>query len=273
MADKKISEFPSGVPSNQAVMLQYELASERGGANYKLTLQDVMNLIGPNASTSPFSPYTFPQFSATTATISSLNVSGTTSLSNPINTGGGVGSAGQVLFSRGAGLAPIWGNVMPVGGIIMWSGAIANIPTGWQLCDGTNGTPNLKNKFIICADADTSGVATTSITGTTTSTGGTKDAVIVQHNHGITEPNGGTGHAHDAVTYNGGTNLYGWVPYGGAGAIQSGGFGGGSNRWYTDTINVQKHTTDITINNTGDSGINQNLPPYYALAYIMRLAY
>ena len=82
MADKKISEFPSGVPSNQAVMLQYELASERGGANYKLTLQDVMNLIGPNASTSPFSPYTFPQFSATTATISSLNVSGTTTLAN-----------------------------------------------------------------------------------------------------------------------------------------------------------------------------------------------
>lgn len=37
----------------------------------------------------------------------------------------------------------------PIGSIIMWSGAADNIPQGWVLCDGTNGTPNLKNNFII----------------------------------------------------------------------------------------------------------------------------
>ena len=37
----------------------------------------------------------------------------------------------------------------PVGGIIMWSGSIASIPVNWNLCDGTLGTPNLANKFII----------------------------------------------------------------------------------------------------------------------------
>ena len=37
------------------------------------------------------------------------------------------------------------------GMIILWSGAILNIPVGWQLCDGTNGTPNLQNNFIVGA--------------------------------------------------------------------------------------------------------------------------
>jgi len=42
----------------------------------------------------------------------------------------------------------------PAGGIIMWSGAIADIPTGWVLCDGTNSTPDLRNRFVIGAIAD-----------------------------------------------------------------------------------------------------------------------
>jgi hypothetical protein len=40
---------------------------------------------------------------------------------------------------------------IPVGGIIMWSGTIAAIPTGWALCDGNNGTPNLVNRFVMAA--------------------------------------------------------------------------------------------------------------------------
>jgi len=35
-----------------------------------------------------------------------------------------------------------------IGAIILWSGIVANIPAGWQLCDGTNGTPDLRGKFI-----------------------------------------------------------------------------------------------------------------------------
>lgn len=41
--------------------------------------------------------------------------------------------------------------MVPLGGIIEWSGAIVDIPTGWQLCDGTNGTPDLRGRFIIGA--------------------------------------------------------------------------------------------------------------------------
>jgi microcystin-dependent protein len=41
--------------------------------------------------------------------------------------------------------------LQPIGSIIMWSGAIADIPSGWQLCDGTNNTPDLRNRFIVGA--------------------------------------------------------------------------------------------------------------------------
>jgi hypothetical protein len=56
---------------------------------------------------------------------------------------------------------------VPLGGIIMWSGTIGNIPDGYKLCDGTNGTPNLRDRFIVGAGDsysvnDTVGIGTTS---------------------------------------------------------------------------------------------------------------
>jgi len=55
--------------------------------------------------------------------------------------------------------------VVPLGGIINWSGAIVNIPDGYQICDGTNGTPDLRNRMIVGAGQayavdDTGGSAT-----------------------------------------------------------------------------------------------------------------
>lgn len=40
------------------------------------------------------------------------------------------------------------GDSIPAGVIAMWHGLLANIPTGWALCDGTNGTPDLRSKFV-----------------------------------------------------------------------------------------------------------------------------
>lgn len=40
------------------------------------------------------------------------------------------------------------GGSLPAGLIVMWAGLLANIPTGWALCDGQNGTPDLRDKFI-----------------------------------------------------------------------------------------------------------------------------
>jgi len=58
---------------------------------------------------------------------------------------GGTPAAGKVLTSDGVGLAswesPTGGGGIPSGVIVMWSGLLANIPSGWALCDGTSGTP------------------------------------------------------------------------------------------------------------------------------------
>lgn len=40
---------------------------------------------------------------------------------------------------------------VPVGGIIMWSGPVGQVPPGWALCDGTQGTPDLRGRFVIGA--------------------------------------------------------------------------------------------------------------------------
>jgi len=49
---------------------------------------------------------------------------------------------------------------IPAGGIIMWSGSIANIPSGFALCDGTNGTPDLTDRFVVGAGGSESVGAT-----------------------------------------------------------------------------------------------------------------
>ena len=43
--------------------------------------------------------------------------------------------------------------MVPKGAIIMWSGAIASIPNGWAICDGSNGTPDLRNRFVMGYDS------------------------------------------------------------------------------------------------------------------------
>ena len=54
-------------------------------------------------------------------------------------------------FKRIKNLQKLQKETVPIGAIIMWAGAINAIPAGWKLCDGTNGTPNLLNRFIVGA--------------------------------------------------------------------------------------------------------------------------
>lgn len=172
---------------------------------------------------------------------------------------------------------------IPVGGIIMWSGTIASIPSNWKLCNGTNGTPDLRNRFIIGAsiDATTSGTggsngvtkAHTDIEGTNLVTGGTKDAVVVSHSHsGFTSKDGN--HSHDIAPVGGttfninttgiGTSFSGAV-YANGGTNLEGGI-------YLQATNGTNSEHKHTISEDGVSGINKNLPPYYAIAFIMRIS-
>lgn len=162
----------------------------------------------------------------------------------------------------------------PVGGIVMWSGTIATIPTGWFLCNGSNGTPDLRDRFIIGATQDDAGVAKTNITGSLTQTGGSKDAIVVSHTHTATVTDPGHGHQF----------IYGNATQASANQTPTGGFVLNSVNSAVQNANtanatvnnqIGANTTGITVANstTGASGTDANLVPYYALAYIMRGAY
>mgnify|MGYP001562941878 CR=1 FL=1 len=87
----------------------------------------------------------------------------------------GIGTAGQLLRTNAAATAPEWAaEVVPSGLIAMWHGLIANIPSGWVICDGNNGTPNLLAKFV-------EGVATAATNPGTT--GGATSKTTAGHVH------------------------------------------------------------------------------------------
>lgn len=82
-------------------------------------------------------------------------------------------------------------STLPVGIIAMWSGTIANIPSGWALCDGQSGRPDLQDRFILGARASGNPAINT--------TGGAHDRVLTesqmpQHNHAAGSI--GQGHRH-----------------------------------------------------------------------------
>ena len=167
-------------------------------------------------------------------------------------------SAGVFPYSNGTStFRASLNQIIPTGVIVMWSGSIASIPSGWALCNGTNGTPDLRNKFIIGASVDVSGQSQTGVTGANTKTGGTKDAIVVSHTHPITDP----GHIHSITAFGTGVSI--------GNPIQTGSVARDNLQYNFSPTNSS--TTGITINSQGSSGTNQNLPPYYALAYIMKL--
>ena len=152
-------------------------------------------------------------------------------------------------------------NTVPSGIITMWSGTIATIPSGWLLCNGSSGTPDLRNRFVIGAFQDTAGVAYTTITGADTQTGGSKDAIVVSHTHTATSTVTDPGHLHVIANASGGT------PNGGGAYIQGADNPGASRNTNTATTGITVATTN---DSTGSSGTNANLVPYFALAYIMK---
>ena len=146
------------------------------------------------------------------------------------------------------------------------------IPSGWYLCDGSNSTPDLRSRFIVGASA--SGGYSVGATG-----GADTVTLAVQqlpaHSHGVSDPTHGhsindPGHQHNTSVTN--TKLF---PSNGQTSISYGGPGGYPATVFTmdnatTGIAVNAGGTGISINNNGVSGTGKNLPPYYALCYIMK---
>lgn len=144
------------------------------------------------------------------------------------------------------GTAPSPPTPLPTGAIVLWSGSIGSIPSGWVLCNGSNGTPDLRNRFIVGAGS----------TYSVDATGGSADAIVVSHTHTATSVVTDPGHVHSVpVSIGGGSGGSGLSDY------QVGG---------TTASATTGITVATTINSAGNSGTNANLPPYYALCYIMK---
>lgn len=133
------------------------------------------------------------------------------------------------------GTANLGGAFVPSGGIIIWSGAISAIPAGWQICDGTNGTPDLTDRFVLHADADSGGTNDVGDTGGASTHTLTTDEMPA-HTHTFAAGSSGSGVPNNVEA---GQNL----------------------------ADNQTKTTS----STGGGDPHNNRDKYYALAYIMKL--
>jgi microcystin-dependent protein len=139
-----------------------------------------------------------------------------------------------------AGAKTIIGNteyfMVPKGGIIIWSGSVNNIPEGWVLCDGNNGTPDLRDRFVLGAGHNYA----------VDSTGGESEHILTieempSHSHKYTTPLKGRDNS----------------------GIDSG------NHYDGETFMHPLIDGEKT-ESVGGSQPHNNMPPYYALCYIMR---
>lgn len=247
-----------------------------------------------------------------------------------------------------AAIASALPGALPVGLITLWFGSIVSIPTGWTLCDGTLGTPDLRDRFIVGAGSTyavnaTGGANTITLTtaqlpshthtgsgttastnlahthsGTTASTNiahthnvignsdvqsvvhthtGTTDSAGA-HNHNLQYRNGGTGSSTDAVPGSSGAlgtlspnaiegvgnHVHGFTTSGisstshqHAISLTSAAMSANADHTHTFTSGAMSaneshtHTFSFTSNGTGSGSAHENRPPYFALAYIMKL--
>jgi microcystin-dependent protein len=159
----------------------------------------------------------------------------------------------------------------------MWSGLLTAIPSGWFLCDGQNGTPDLRDKFVVGAGStyakgDSGGATSKTLTAnelpshTHTATSTFSGSALPAHNHSVNDPS----HSHPTGSSGAG------APTGAA--LASAGYGAaGSTGAVTTGISLNAAsagtpagTVTTTLTNTGSGNAFSILPPYLALAFIMK---
>ena len=176
-------------------------------------------------------------------TAGGLGVSGRTTIGGKVTVKGNaavngkLGVTGKIL---GPGDRPAYGTA-PLGAIVIWSGAANRIPDGWKLCDGSNGTPDLRGRFVVGYDERDADYRPVGKTGGEPTHRLTTDE-MPSHRHSYTFKAADLDLAWDSDNY-----FY----------DQSGKYDGNGYTKYTDY--------------TGGSQSHENRPPYYALCYIMRV--
>ena len=146
-------------------------------------------------------------------------------------------------------------SIFVTGMIILWSGAEVDIPTGFTLCDGTANTPDLRSRFVV--GAGTGGNYSVNATG------GSADATLVSHQHSAGSYSAASDGAHThSYNFRSGTER--------ADNDEDHQRNSGSQQYNTGSSGAHTHTISGSSSTEGSSATNANLPPYYALCYIMK---
>lgn len=170
---------------------------------------------------------------------------------------------------------------VPIGTIILWSGSVGSIPNGWALCDGNNGTPDLRGKMVVGA-------------GNSYAAGDNGSGNNLEHTHTPNAANtdsGGSAHSHTQGAT--GTSSHSHTDTGVTGGpsatttVSATGTIDASASGHTHTWgNTNPETVHTHSNPNSDSGgaahthslgnlnsaLSSYLPPYYSLAFIMRIS-
>ena len=157
------------------------------------------------------------------------------------------------------GTASSAGTTIPSGLIAMWSGSIGSIPSGWYLCDGSNGTPNLTDRFIIGAGSSYSVNGTGGVSSVTLTTNN-----MPAHTHTATSTVTDPGHNHTSArnaANTSGSNSTGFA------ANNFDGNNSGPITTTTATTGISVSTTNASAGSGTSFSI---LNPYYALAFIQK---
>jgi hypothetical protein len=248
MPTTSISGLPETLTINGATVAPVDFS----GSTYKVSVTTLGAFITQNATTVSATG------TVTGATVNATTVNATTVSATGTVTGGNLSATGTVTTSN----LSVTGtnNIIPAGVITMWSGSIATIPTGWLLCNGSNGTPDLRDRFIVGAGS----------TYAVAATGGSADAIVVSHSHSATSTITDPGHYHNMGNGSEGSlnALYGNDGNQGSGwrAANSGG-AGVNGRTDTKTTGI---TAATSVASSGSSGTNANLPPYLGIQFIIK---
>jgi microcystin-dependent protein len=226
--------------------------------------------------TTPNSPSTFSVGINKQNPVQALDVAGNSTVSGNSQVGGNLSVNGSLNVAGFAVNA-----LMPSGAIIMFHGA--TIPSGWVICNGQNGTPDLRGRFIVA-----SGTASTAAipgdlnyTYTTNQTGGENrhtltKGEIPKHRHAANADGS------DINISNGGSHNHNVTPHGqGLDQQRSGGTSGGLASDATATINTSNnthsHSTSEFGGQVGDGSLDgvggfshENRPQFYVLTFIMK---
>ena len=188
------------------------------------------------------------EFKYDNLSVKTLSVENSFSVGDDVKVSSGIVTATKFV-GNGADLTGIVS--IPTGVIVMWSGT--TIPSGWALCDGTNSTPDLRNRFIVGAnDASKTGITTQTGPGFNATTG------VIDDTYEPGDIGGETSHQLTvaelaAHTHSGGAS------YPGSGPEQN------------QSGSVEDRTTfNVDTGSTGGDNYHENRPPYYALAFIMK---